>query len=169
MKNSPQHYLQYFEKIILKSGGLLANIAFCAMAFLVTMATVLRYGFGWTPGWTDSICAFLVLFIVVMSAGETLLEDKHIRIKFLYDKLSIKWQKTLDLLCGIISLGLVGFIIYSTTKLALFSKEINATTPDRILLFPLQITVPIGFTLLFIALLGFTIRATRKLFFGSSD
>lgn len=156
--------IQRVESILLKGGGILANIALCAMVVLVTSGAVLRYGFGWTPGWNDSICAFLVLFIVLMSAGDTLARDKHIRIKFFYDRFSPRWRAILDLACGLISLSIVGYLIYSTTELSLFSKEINATTPNGIRLFPLQATVPVGFALLFVAILRFTVRSVIKIF-----
>ncbi len=164
MKNSPfVTFYRLFEGIVLKSGSVVANIAFCAMVVLVTSGAVLRYGFGWSPGWSDSVCAYLVLLIVIMSAGHTLAGDKHIRIKFFYDRLPTVCRYWLDLVCGIISLALVGFLISTTTDLAVMSRELNATTPDGLLLFPMQILVPIGLALLFLAMVGFTIRAGLSL------
>lgn len=155
-----------FETIALKSGSIVANIAFCAMVVLVTSGAVLRYGFGWTPGWSDSVCAYLVLLIVIMSAGHTLAADKHIRIKFFYDRLPAAFRSWLDLACGLVSLALIGFLIRTTTDLALMSRELNATTPDGLLLFPMQIVIPLGLALLFLALIGFTIRSVRRIVGG---
>ncbi|BBO66275.1 hypothetical protein DSCA_02050 [Desulfosarcina alkanivorans] len=169
MKNSSfVAFCRQFEKIVLKSGSVVANIAFCAMVVLVTSGAVLRYGFGWTPGWSDSVCAYLVLLIVIMSAGHTLAADKHIRIKFFYDRLPATFRSWLDLACGLISLALIGFLIHTTTDLAIMSRELNSTTPDGLRLFPMQIIVPIGLGLLFLALTGFTMRAALRIFKGSA-
>ncbi|MFH2131952.1 MAG: TRAP transporter small permease [bacterium] len=159
-------FLQLCSRIILKSGGFAASIGFAAMVVLVTSGAVLRYGFGWSPGWIDSVCAYLVLFIVVMSAGDTLAKDKHIRILFFYDRLPVNTRVWLDLLCGLISLALIGFLISTTTDLATMSRELESTTPDGLLLFPMQILIPVGLSVLFIGMVGFTLRAVRRLLAG---
>ena len=151
------------SRICLKSGSLVANIGFSAMVVLVTSGAVLRYGFGWTPGWLDSVCAYLVLLSVVMSAGATLAADKHIRIKFFYDKLPFAAQNFLDLFCGVISLAIIGFLIHTTRELAKMSQDLGSTTPDGLSLYPMQILIPVGLVILFVAVLGFTVKAAARM------
>ena len=151
------------------AGGFLANLAICAMAILVVSIAALRYGLKWTPGWGDSVCAFLVAFAVFMSAGHTLMKGEHIRILFAFKKLPPRVQPVVESLCGILALFYVGYLIYSTGDLALMSFRLHSRTPDGLLLFPLQMWLPVGFFLLFIALLGFTVKSFRNIGTGASD
>ena len=141
-----------------KAGGFLANLGVCAMATLVVAMAVLRYGFHWTPGWGDSINAFLVVFTVFMGAANTFIEGKHIRILFIYTRLPRKVRLLVDGLSGILALFYTAFLIYSTYDLALTSLRLGSTTPDGLILFPLQVWIPIGLCIFFIAVSVFTVE-----------
>ncbi|MEO8128902.1 MAG: TRAP transporter small permease [Bryobacteraceae bacterium] len=138
------------------AGGFLANLGVCAMAILVVFMAVMRYGFNWTPGWGDSMSAFLVVFTVFMGAANTFVEDKHIRILFIYKGLSRKVRLLVDGLSGVVTLFYTAFLIYSTADLALASFRLHSTTADGLSLFPLQVWLPIGLCLFFITVSVFT-------------
>jgi TRAP-type C4-dicarboxylate transport system permease small subunit len=144
-------------------GGFLANLAICAMAILVVLVAALRYGFQSTPGWGDSVCAFLVVFSVFMGAGHTLIKGEHIRIMFIFRKLPVRAQTIVESLCGILALFYVGYLIFATADLALMSYRLHSRTPDGLLLFPLQVWLPVGLFMLFVAFFGFTIKSLKKI------
>lgn len=145
------------------AGGFLANLGICAMTILVVAMAVLRYGFKWTPGWGDSITAFLVVFTVFMGAARTFSLDKHIRILFIYKKLPLKVRLLVDVLSGVVTLIYTAFLIYSTSELALESFRLDSTTPDGLELFPLQVWLPIGLSLFFIVVSVFTVERFKVL------
>ncbi len=146
------HVIKGFYRYFPAVGGYLANLAICAMTLIVTVTAVTRYVFNWTPGWADSVCAFLVAFTVFMGAGYTLAKGEHVRITFLFKKLPPGIQLAVELVCGLLALLYVGYLAYSTTELAMMSSRLNSRTPDGLLLTPLQIWLPIGLLMLMVAI-----------------
>jgi TRAP-type C4-dicarboxylate transport system permease small subunit len=150
---------RYFPSV----GYFLANLAVCAMAVIVTVASVTRYVFNWTPGWADSICAFLVAFSVFMGAGYVLIKGEQVRITFIFNKLPAVAQRAVELICGLLALLYVGYLAYSTAELAMMSSRLNSRTPDGLLLAPLQVWLPIGLLMLMVAIAGFIVITIRKM------
>jgi TRAP-type C4-dicarboxylate transport system permease small subunit len=162
MESKRLRFIMGFYRFFPRVGWVLANLAVAAMAILVTVTAISRYVFNWTPGWADSVCAFLVAFAVFMGAGYTLMKEQHVRITFAFKKLPLRVQNAVELVCGFLALLYVGYLIYSTSELALMSYRLNSRTPDGLLLSPLQIFLPIGLLMLFVALLGFIVITIRK-------
>jgi len=162
MESKALRFIKGFYNVFPAVGAVLANLAVCAMAILVTITAILRYVFNWTPGWADSVCAFLVAFAVFMGAGYSLMKGEHIRITFVFKKLSIRVQQAVELVCGLLALLYVGYLTYSASELAMMSYRLNSRTPDGLLLSPLQICLPIGLVMLFVSLLGFIVITFRK-------
>jgi TRAP-type C4-dicarboxylate transport system permease small subunit len=152
-------FYRYFPPV----GYFLANLAVCAMTVIVTVTSVTRYVFNWTPGWADSICAFLVAFSVFMGAGHVLMKGEHVRITFVFRKLPPVVQLAVEVICGLLALLYVGYLAYSTTELAMMSSRLNSRTPDGLLLAPLQVWLPIGLVMLLVAIVGFIVITIRKL------
>jgi TRAP-type C4-dicarboxylate transport system permease small subunit len=163
------HLIKCFYKYFPTLGCFLANLAVCAMTLIVTVTAVTRYVFNWTPGWADSVCAFLVAFAVFMGAGYSLMKGEHVRITFLFKKLPPGIQLAVELVCGLLALLYVGYLAYSTTELAMMSSRLNSRTPDGLLLAPLQVWLPIGLLMLMVALIGFTVITARKLWDRSPE
>jgi TRAP-type C4-dicarboxylate transport system permease small subunit len=133
------------------------------MALIVTVTSVTRYVFNWTPGWADSICAFLVAFSVFMGAGHVLMKGAHVRITFVFKKLPPVVQLAVELICGLLALLYIGYLVYSTTELAMTSFRLNSRTPDGLLLTPLQLWLPIGLLMFMVAIAGFIVITIRKM------
>jgi C4-dicarboxylate transporter DctQ subunit len=158
MKQGLVKYRQAAYRLIPQTGSLLANLGLCAMVILTAANAILRYVFGWTPRWGDEICAFLVIFVVFLGTGSALIEERHIRVTAVLSKLPVQAQNIVQVICGVIALLFVGYLGYSITQVALISLEIHARTMNGIPLFPIQIWLPIGLFILFIPLVGFTIK-----------
>jgi TRAP-type C4-dicarboxylate transport system permease small subunit len=163
MRTKIVYAVKGFYKYFPSAGYFLANLAVCAMALIVTVTSVTRYVFNWTPGWADSICAFLVAFSVFMGAGHVLMKGVHVRITFIFKKLPPAVQFVVELICGLLALLYVGYLAYSTTELAMMSSRLNSRTPDGLLLAPLQIWLPVGLLMFMVALAGFIVVTVRKL------
>ena len=160
-------YVRAVYHFLPKLGGHLADLGVCAMAVLVVVNALLRYGFGATLSWGDEISAFLIVFIVFAGAGSTFIKGRHVRITVATGKLSSRHQTILEAGCSLLALFYLGYLIYATAELALMSLDLNATTPNGIFLFPMQIWLPIGMILLFIPMMGFTINRIKKIAAGS--
>ena len=131
MESKALRFIKGFYNVFPTVGAVLANLAVCAMAILVTVTAILRYGFNWTPGWADSVCAFLVAFAVFMGAGYSLMKGEHIRITFVFKKLSLRVQQAVELVCGLLALLYVGYLTYSASELAMMSYRLNSRTPTK--------------------------------------
>ena len=162
-------YSQTMYRLLPRAGAFLANLGISAMAILVAANAILRYVFGQTPRWGDEICAFLIVFVVFLGAGSTMKDRRHIRVTAVIDKLPSLAQNIIQAIYSLIALFYIGYLIYSTTQLALMSLELHAQTMNGVPLFPLQIWLPIGLLMLFFVLVGFTLRTIAIILHSSRN
>jgi TRAP-type C4-dicarboxylate transport system permease small subunit len=69
---------------------------------LIVMQVVLRYGFGYTPFFTEEIARYSLVWSVLCGTAVSILIDGHIRVTFVPDMLGEKvrwlWLRGLDLI-----------------------------------------------------------------------
>lgn len=139
-----------------------------AAALLSALNALFRYSYDLLAGmglglqwYLDSATAWLELqwymfaAIFLLCAGYTLLRNEHIRIDVVYTRYSKRTQTWVDILGGVLFLlpisGIIGWLGWK--YLFLQAWELNEkSTNSPLLLWPVKILVPIGFS--FLALQG---------------
>lgn len=97
-----------------KGASRIAAALLLALVALVFFNVFGRYIVGTSPVWAQELEWHLMAPIALLGITVLMLENGHVRVDMVYDRLSAKWQASLDLfsmLCGVIIACL--FIKYS--------------------------------------------------------
>lgn len=90
----------------------LAWLVFLAMAISV-LEVISRYVFDSPTSWVHETTVFLIAIIFALGGPAALARDKHIRVRLIYDAVSPRVRRWLDVFNGIITLGFAGGMSYA--------------------------------------------------------
>lgn len=146
-----------FSRKLSYGGAFIASGLLIALVLLILLEICLRYFFNTSTMRADEYSGYLYLALVCFGFGYTFLKDGHIRITFLTAKISSKSSSLVDIFAGLVTLVLLGFMLYRTVLLCLDSyatgvvSEAVSATP----LYIPQLALPIGIVLFIIAVCAF--------------
>ena len=109
-----------------------------------------RYFFRFPSDWSLELNGYLLVGLVYLSAAYTELVDGHIRIDYIYIRFKGKTKKIADAFISIIGLCWSAIVVWLGAKLAWHSYIEGARSADAMMwpLFPSQVVIPIGASLL---------------------
>ncbi|MFC0308920.1 TRAP transporter small permease subunit [Gallibacterium trehalosifermentans] len=93
--------VNYFIKKLLEIG---AAVMLAVMSCLVFLNVVLRYGFNTSFTMTEELSRFLFIWVIFLGAILAFMENAHVNVAVLADKLSLKGQQILTLVTNSIML-----------------------------------------------------------------
>jgi len=141
-------------------GAFVASGLLIVLILLILLEIVLRYFFNTSTMRADEYSGYLYLALVCFGLGYTFLHDGHIRITVLTAKISSKSSSLVDIFTGLVTLGLLGFILYRTVLLTwdsyqtgVVSEAVSATP-----LFIPQLALPLGFALFMLSVIAFIVQ-----------
>ena len=139
---------------ISETAGKIASIFIIIMVALEFLEVLMRYFIGRPLNWTWEVSTYLYGANFMLAGAWALLNGKHVRTDILYDKMSKKGKAILDL-CTFSTIFLLFCVTltFLTIKAAQFSvsiKEYSFVIGGKIPIFPLKITIAVGFVLLFL-------------------
>jgi TRAP-type mannitol/chloroaromatic compound transport system permease small subunit len=137
------------------SGGLTV-----VMMVAVMREVVGRYFFHAPSDWSLELCGYLLVGLAYLAAAYTELEDGHIRIDFLYGHFKEKTKTIMDIVISFIGLFWVVMVLWQGGRVAFHSLKMGARSADAMMwpLFPSQIVIPVGASLLALVLIGKIIK-----------
>lgn len=94
----------------------LAWLVFVAMAISV-LEVISRYAFNSPTSWVHETTVFMIAIIFALGGPAALARDKHIRVRLIYDAVSPRARRWLDLFNGIITLGFTAGMAYAAYML----------------------------------------------------
>ena len=140
----------------------LANICLTGMLVLVFSNVMLRYIFRRPIHWGDEVMTYLMILVAFLGFGYNLINNRHIRMTALVEKLSEKSKNIVGLITSIIALVYFVFLIVAGIKLTLDSFEIGYFSLDTgLLIGPWQTTMCIGLAVLLIATILYIINMIK--------
>lgn len=136
--------------------GWIAGGLTMVMMVAVMREVVGRYFFNAPSDWSLELCGYLLVGLAYLAAADTELAEGHIRIDFLYERFRGKAKKVVDILVACFGLLWSGTLIWEGIRIAFHSLATNARSADAMMwpLFPSQVMVPVGSSLLFLVLVG---------------
>jgi TRAP-type mannitol/chloroaromatic compound transport system permease small subunit len=148
--------------------GWIAGGLTMVMMVAVMREVVGRYFFNAPSDWSLELCGYLLVGLAYLAAADTEMAEGHIRIDFLYERFKGKTKKVMDIVIACFGLLWSGTLIWQGGRLAFHSLATNARSADAMMwpLFPSQIMVPIGSSLLFLALIGKLVNHIGELMEG---
>jgi len=90
----------------------LAWLVFIAMAISV-LEVISRYVFDSPTSWVHETTVFMIAIIFALGGPAAMARDKHIRVRLIYDAVSPRARRWLDVFNGVITLGCAGGMSYA--------------------------------------------------------
>jgi TRAP-type mannitol/chloroaromatic compound transport system permease small subunit len=140
--------------------GWLAGGLTAVMMIAVIREVIGRYLFHNPSDWSLELCGYLLVGLSYLAAAFTEVQEGHIRIDFLYERLRGKKKTLTDIIIPFIGLCWGLILVWQGSRVAFHSLSIGARSSDAMMwpLFPSQIMVPIGSALLCLVLIAKIIR-----------
>jgi C4-dicarboxylate transporter DctQ subunit len=137
---------------IIKYSGYLASWLFVSIGFIVFYEVVMRYIFNSPTIWVEEISRFLQIWATYLALTYSFHKRDFIRITFIYDKLSLKGQRFLDIISFVFIIFFSTVVVYYGWIIAKDSFDVGRTSSSMLDLpaFISEFAIPIcfGFLLL---------------------
>lgn len=147
------------------TGGAILSAIFMGLIVLLIMAEiVLRTFFGTSTLIASEYSGYFLVAVVIFGFAYTFRENAHIRITLVYSSLGREGRRIVDILVGISSAAIVGYLFWYSTQMVMESYELEmaADSVSETLLWKPQLVIPLGLALFFLQIVAFIVRRVRK-------
>lgn len=143
--------------------NVLAAGALAAAALIAFLAVVLRAVFGIFLFWSEEVVIYLVIFSTFIGAVVTLRHQEHVNVDVVAIFLGRRGKQVMALLAVTVTLVYLVVIGYFAWMLLLEPFSSSTTTPALHLpLWVVEVSVPLGFTLMFLRAIELFVRVIRE-------
>ncbi len=162
-----KHVAQWIAEVTPLLGLVLAFGAMLLMIGLVSIGVVMRYFFSRPLPFVDEYSGYLLALLILFPLAYALKTRGHIAVTIVVRMLPHRMSAYVELATLIISLAFVILLVFATTRLTAesFILARRAWSPLETPLGPVQLIMPVGFSLLVIAIMFeimSKIRAVRR-------
>lgn len=127
-------------------------ICLVAMLLIIFVNVFLRYVFSRPLYWGDEMMIYLMLLMVYAGFGFALLEDAHIRVTTLFDRLPIKVRNVIWVIISLIAIAYSSYLLYTMILLVQASLQIGSfSMVTRWPIYPWQVVIAVGLFILIVA------------------
>jgi len=144
--------------------GKATSFLILVVVFIVVYEIVMRYVFHRPTIWASEAMVFGCAFGYVLGGAWTLLENRHVRIGVIYEKLPMRRRVILDIITFFFFALYMGMLFWASTKYAWESFEIRETagSPWDPPVYPLKLALAFGILLLLVQGIA---KFVRNIFF----
>ena len=162
MQNQTTTWPARLANYLISFSMLLANICLSGMLILVFSNVMLRYVFKRPIHWGDEIMTYLMILVAFLGFGYNLINNRHVRMTALVEKLSFRAKDIVRLITSIIALVYFCFLMVAGIKLAMDSFETGYFSQDTGLpIGPWQVLMCIGIGVLLVATILYTTNVIK--------
>ena len=142
------------------AGGLTA-----VMMIAIMREVVGRYFFHAPSDWSLELSCYLLVGLAYLAAADTEVNEKHIRIDFIYERLRGRAKHLADIIVPCIGLCWCVIVVWQGGRIAWHSYVTDARSAEILMwpLFPSQVMVPVGGSLLGLILIGKIVKNIGRL------
>lgn len=147
---------------IYKLTGFLAAAAMASIAGLILVEVVIRQLGGQVPS-GDDFSSYALAATALLALGPTYRANEHIRVGLLVDRLTGGARRAVEVLCLLAAAIAVGWAFYWSAHFVIDSYKTNEMSQGllAIKLWPWQLSMPVGFGVLLLALLDDLVHTLR--------
>jgi len=157
-------------KGIIDAAMFLANLCMAAMLVLVCLNVILRYVFGQPIYWGDEVMIYLMVLLVFLGFGYMLIENRHVRMTAIMERLSVRTQNILWVIISLLGFGYFIFLLIAGLYITVDSFQIGfISTITGWPIGPWQVVMCIGLAILLMASGWFTINRVRIALGGRAE
>jgi TRAP-type C4-dicarboxylate transport system permease small subunit len=162
MRSDNVQWPALIAKGIIDGAMFVTNICLAAMLFLVFLNVILRYVFRQPLYWGDEIMIYLMILMVYLGFGYMLMENRHVRMTALMDRLTVRKQNIVWVLISLLSIVYFIFLLVAGVYMTIDSFQIGFfSTITDLPIGPWQVVMCIGLAILLMASIWFTINRIR--------
>jgi TRAP-type C4-dicarboxylate transport system permease small subunit len=138
----------------------LAELLMLAMMALITGEVICRSFMGFSLLLVDEVAGYMLVAILFLGVTASFQSGSLLRVDFIMNRLSARAQLWLDAVFDLIGFGFVAILDYALVNFVLstFERGMQAPTLLATPLYLPQLVMPVGATLLALALLASTIE-----------
>jgi C4-dicarboxylate transporter DctQ subunit len=150
------------DSILSKVENVLAAGSLAAAALLAIAAVILRTFFNYVIFWSEEAIIYLVIFSTFLGAVVTLRHNQHVNVDIIAVFLKHRGQKVMAIIGTVVLLVYLGAVGFFGWLLIFEPQTRNTVTPAMHLpLWVVELSLPIGFTLMFVRALEILVRTIR--------
>jgi TRAP-type C4-dicarboxylate transport system permease small subunit len=153
-------FIQSFNRWLGLAGVTLTSLSIVGLVGLVLVEIIGRSFFNFSTMIADEYSGYLYLSIVFLGLAYGLNHQSHIRITIITSRLGKEANRWIDMAIGVAGMAMMTVVIYYTWHLIEDTKTMDMVSEavSQTPLYLTQIPMLIGSTLLWIALLNFTLE-----------
>jgi TRAP-type C4-dicarboxylate transport system permease small subunit len=91
--------------------ALLAIITLLAIAAVVMLQVVSRFTLPSSPVWTEELSRYLFIYLIVLSSGLVIRQNRHVRLELFQHALSPRYQAVYQALCHLLTGAFAAYIL----------------------------------------------------------
>jgi TRAP-type transport system small permease protein len=162
MQNNSVQWPSVVAKGIIDAAMFSANLCMAGMMVLVCLNVFLRYFFRQPLYWGDEIMIYLMILSVFLGFGHMLIENRHVRMTAIVERLTIRKQNILWVITSLLSTGYFLFLLAAGIYITKDSFQIGFfSTITGWPIGPWQVVICIGLLILVMASVWFTAKRVR--------
>jgi TRAP-type C4-dicarboxylate transport system permease small subunit len=103
-RGEPGHVRTRLDAVVDRYSRAVAWLVLIAMVISV-LEVISRYVFDSPTSWVHEMVIFLIAVLFALGGAGAMARDRHIRVRIIYDAVSPKWRRWLDVLNGVLTVG----------------------------------------------------------------
>lgn len=160
-----------WANVLSEIAGYLSAVALVLATLIMTYAVALRYFLGSATVWQTETSVYLLVFVTFVGAAYGLKHHAHVGVDLLVDRLPPRPQLAVRLITGLLALGVVAAVIWTSYGTWWEATEGGFRTPTA-LRAPLSVVyaiLPLGMLLVALQYIAFLIEGVERLIAGGDQ
>jgi TRAP-type C4-dicarboxylate transport system permease small subunit len=170
MQSGSMRWPTRIARSMIDAAMFLGNLCMAAMLILVCLNVILRYVFGQPIYWGDEVMIYLMVLMVFLGFGYMLIENRHVRMTAIMEKLSVRTQNILWIIISLLGVGYFIILLLAGIYITMDSFQIGfISTITGWPIGPWQVVMCTGLAILLLASLWFLMNRVRIALGGHSE
>ena len=126
----------------------IAIVSMTTVSLLVFGNVVSRYGFSYTPIWSEELSRFLVVWSIFIGVAIGVRKNQHIGVDAIIRFLPHRLKLASEVLLNLIGVVVIGILVYNSFEFIQHTREFEQLSPAmRIPMYIPYIAMPVGLSL----------------------
>lgn len=123
----------------------IAVLSMATVSLLVFANVVSRYGFSYTPIWSEELSRFLVVWSIFIGVAIGVRKNQHIGVDAIIRFLPHKLKLASEVLLNLIGVVVIGILVFNSLEFIKHTREFEQLSPAmRIPMYIPYIAMPVG-------------------------
>lgn len=110
--------LLMIRAIVDKCFAILASVSLLAIAAVVLLQVIARFMLPSSPVWTEELSRYLFIYLIVLSSGLVIRDDRHVRLELFQGLMSPFSKHIYNFVCHLLTAGFALYLIQFSMQYA---------------------------------------------------